>query len=162
MIAEPRLLTPASPLSRPRSRLAPPRRHRAAPPRSLRRLRGRGSSGGPASRRRGRRGRPPSPGRETVTTRSNSAPRNSSKLLERWPEMSTPLSAIALMARGWTSVGRVPALKTSYRSPCRWRSSPSAFSRAGRVIGADEEDAGVGGGGHGIKSLTSKKRESSI
>jgi hypothetical protein len=76
----------------------------------------------------------------------NSAPRSSFRLFDRWPIMSTPQSFIALMARGFLSVGSVPALSTSYLSPCRWRSSPSAFLRAGRVVGADEEGAGFGGG----------------
>lgn len=32
-------------------------------------------------------------------------------------------------------------------SPFRWRKRLSGFSRAGGVVGADEEDAGVDGGG---------------
>src|SRR5215216_6577516 len=41
--------------------------------------------------------------------------------------MSTPVSSIALMARGLTWVASVPALCVSKRAPARWRSRPSAI-----------------------------------
>src|SRR5918992_296033 len=41
--------------------------------------------------------------------------------------MSTPISSIALIARGLTWVASVPALCTSKQSPARWRSRPSAI-----------------------------------
>src|SRR3712207_8957223 len=41
--------------------------------------------------------------------------------------MSTPISSIARMASGLTTVASVPALWTSKRAPARARSSPSAI-----------------------------------
>src|SRR5215207_10132523 len=41
--------------------------------------------------------------------------------------MSTPVSSIALMARGLTWVASVPALCASKQCPARWRSRPSAI-----------------------------------
>src|SRR5215216_4348307 len=50
-----------------------------------------------------------------------------SKVFDSWPEMSIPISSIALMARGLTRVASVPALIASKRSPARCLSSPSAI-----------------------------------
>src|SRR5919112_3560504 len=50
-----------------------------------------------------------------------------SKVFDSWPEMSMPISSIALMARGLTRVASVPALIASKRSPARCLSSPSAI-----------------------------------
>src|SRR5919112_160804 len=50
-----------------------------------------------------------------------------SKVFDSWPEMSMPISSIALMARGLTRVASVPALCASKRSPARVLSSPSAI-----------------------------------
>src|SRR5919112_1327354 len=50
-----------------------------------------------------------------------------SRVFDSWPEMSTPSSSIARMAKGLTRVASVPALCASKRSPARWRSSPSAI-----------------------------------
>src|ERR1035441_6847561 len=64
---------------------------------------------------------------QTVITKSRSWPANSSTDLERWPEMSRPISAMTAMASGRTWEGLVPAEKTSKRSPASWRSRPSAI-----------------------------------
>src|SRR5215211_1192874 len=50
-----------------------------------------------------------------------------SKVFDTWPEMSIPISSIALMARGLTRVASVPALIASKRSPAMCLSSPSAI-----------------------------------
>src|SRR5215217_8906903 len=50
-----------------------------------------------------------------------------SSVLDSCPEISTPISSIALMARGLTCVASVPALIASKRSPARYLSSPSAI-----------------------------------
>src|SRR5215217_5867787 len=50
-----------------------------------------------------------------------------SKVFDSWPEMSMPISSIALMARGLTRVASVPALIASKRSGARCLSSPSAI-----------------------------------
>jgi hypothetical protein len=53
--------------------------------------------------------------------------RNSSMLLEYCLEISIPISAITLTAKGLTCVGFAPALKTSYFSTYRCLSKPSAI-----------------------------------
>ena len=58
---------------------------------------------------------------QTVTTTSISSPMNSPRSLDRWPEISTPISAITRTVRGLTVEATVPALKASYRSPYRAR-----------------------------------------
>ena len=63
----------------------------------------------------------------TEMARSISISLNVSNSLECCLEMSMPISAIALMAKGLTVVGLVPALKTSYFSPYMFLSSPSAI-----------------------------------
>ncbi len=63
----------------------------------------------------------------TDTTRSIGLFRNSSILLERCVEMSIPISAITVIAKGLTLVGVAPALKTSYLSPYRCLRRPSAI-----------------------------------
>src|SRR5215217_3167912 len=50
-----------------------------------------------------------------------------SKVFDSWPEMSMPISSIALMARGLTRVASVPAPIASKRSGARCLSSPSAI-----------------------------------
>src|SRR5918994_5398562 len=48
-------------------------------------------------------------------------------VFDSWPEMSTPISSIALIASGLTRVASVPALCDSKRSPARCLSRPSAI-----------------------------------
>src|SRR5215204_2000113 len=50
-----------------------------------------------------------------------------SSVLDSCPEISTPISSIARMARGLTWVASVPVLIASKRSPARCLSSPSAI-----------------------------------
>src|SRR4030042_7014791 len=64
---------------------------------------------------------------QTDTTKSISLFRNSSMLLEVCLEISIPISAMTLMVKGLTCVGFAPALKTSYFSPYRCLSKPSAI-----------------------------------
>src|SRR5215212_1537957 len=64
---------------------------------------------------------------QTVITQSKGSCRYRSRVLDSCPEMSTPISLIALRASGLTCVASVPALIASKRSPARCLSSPSAI-----------------------------------
>src|ERR671911_480907 len=64
---------------------------------------------------------------QTAITWSKGSCRYRSSVLASCPEMSMPISSIALMARGLTCVASVPALIASKRSPPRCLSSPSAI-----------------------------------
>src|SRR5919107_811034 len=64
---------------------------------------------------------------QTVITWSKGSLRYLSRVLDTCPEMSTPISSIALTARGLTWVASVPALIASKRSPARCLKRPSAI-----------------------------------
>src|SRR5215217_2246726 len=64
---------------------------------------------------------------QTVITWSKGSLRYRSRVLDSCPDMSMPISSIALMASGLTLVASVPALVASKRSPARCLSSPSAI-----------------------------------
>src|SRR5579862_8955456 len=63
----------------------------------------------------------------TVSTKSKSCLANSSTLLERWPDISIPISCMTAIASGRTWLGLVPALNTSKRFPASCRKRPSAI-----------------------------------
>src|SRR5215218_10028483 len=64
---------------------------------------------------------------QTVITWSKGSCRYRSRVLDSCPEMSMPISSIALTASGLTRVASVPALITSKRSPASCLNSPSAI-----------------------------------
>src|SRR5918992_1685341 len=64
---------------------------------------------------------------QTVITLSKGSCRYRSRVFDSCPEMSIPISSIALIARGLTCVASVPALIASKRSPARYLSKPSAI-----------------------------------
>ena len=64
---------------------------------------------------------------QTVINHVKDSPRNGSRVLLVWPEMSIPTSSMTVIASGRTTVASVPALNTSNPSPPHARSMPSAI-----------------------------------